>query len=134
MRFADAAELLELTGLVPGSVPPFGPPVLPLELWADPALCEQPKDRLQCRLADDLDRDGRRPTIAACAGPAGWRSRRPASVAACDRLCSRRIVVSTDAMESRYLSGQVLFDAINILAGCQDAAALATRIACSSPV
>lgn len=43
MRFANAAELLELTGLVPGSVPPFGPPVLPLELWVDPALCEQPK-------------------------------------------------------------------------------------------
>jgi Ala-tRNA(Pro) deacylase len=42
-RFADAAELLELTGLVPGSVPPFGPPVLPLELLADPALGENPK-------------------------------------------------------------------------------------------
>ena len=24
LRFADAAELMELTGLVPGSVPPFG--------------------------------------------------------------------------------------------------------------
>jgi Ala-tRNA(Pro) deacylase len=43
MRFASPAELLELTGLAPGSVPPFGPPVLPLELWADPVLCEQPK-------------------------------------------------------------------------------------------
>lgn len=43
MRFASPAELLELTGLPPGSVPPFGPPVLPLELWVDPALCEQPK-------------------------------------------------------------------------------------------
>src|SRR4051812_34443544 len=29
-RFADAAELHELTGLVPGSVPPFGEPILPL--------------------------------------------------------------------------------------------------------
>jgi prolyl-tRNA editing enzyme YbaK/EbsC (Cys-tRNA(Pro) deacylase) len=38
MRFADAAELMELTGLVPGSVPPFGIPILPLELIADPAL------------------------------------------------------------------------------------------------
>lgn len=37
-RFADAAELAELTGLVPGSVPPFGEPILPLELVADPAL------------------------------------------------------------------------------------------------
>lgn len=40
LRFADAAELLELTGLVPGSVPPFGPPVLDLPLVADPALLE----------------------------------------------------------------------------------------------
>jgi len=29
-RFATAEELLELTGLVPGCVPPFGPPVLDL--------------------------------------------------------------------------------------------------------
>ncbi len=43
MRFADAAELLELTGLVPGSVPPFGPPVLELPLCADPALLEHEK-------------------------------------------------------------------------------------------
>lgn len=34
-RFATADELLELTGLVPGSVPPFGEPLLPLPLWAD---------------------------------------------------------------------------------------------------
>ncbi len=40
LRFADASELLELTGLVPGSVPPFGPPVLDLPLVADPALLE----------------------------------------------------------------------------------------------
>lgn len=43
VRFATAAELLELTGLVPGSVPPFGRPVLSLDLVADPALCEQEK-------------------------------------------------------------------------------------------
>ncbi|MEX0677587.1 MAG: YbaK/EbsC family protein [Pirellulales bacterium] len=43
LRFADAAELLELTGLVPGSVPPFGPPVLKLPLVADPALLENDK-------------------------------------------------------------------------------------------
>jgi prolyl-tRNA editing enzyme YbaK/EbsC (Cys-tRNA(Pro) deacylase) len=42
-RFADAGELLELTGLVPGSVPPFGPPVLELPLVADPALLENEK-------------------------------------------------------------------------------------------
>lgn len=34
-RFATRDELQELTGLVPGSVPPFGPPVLPFELFAD---------------------------------------------------------------------------------------------------
>ncbi len=43
LRFANATELLELTGLVPGSVPPFGPPVLELPLVADPALLENEK-------------------------------------------------------------------------------------------
>lgn len=37
-RFASAEELHALAGLVPGSVPPFGPPVLPFELFADEAL------------------------------------------------------------------------------------------------
>lgn len=37
-RFASPDELLELTGLVPGSVPPFGKPVLPFELYVDEAL------------------------------------------------------------------------------------------------
>ncbi|HET6881817.1 MAG TPA: YbaK/EbsC family protein [Pirellulales bacterium] len=35
IRFATAEELHELTGLVPGAVPPFGPPILPFELFAD---------------------------------------------------------------------------------------------------
>ena len=34
-RFATPEELLALTGLVPGSVPPFGRPILPFDLWAD---------------------------------------------------------------------------------------------------
>lgn len=34
-RFATAEELLEQTGLVPGSVPPFGEPILPYALYAD---------------------------------------------------------------------------------------------------
>ena len=43
LRFADAAELLVLTGLVPGSVPPFGPPVMELPLFADPCLLDNEK-------------------------------------------------------------------------------------------
>jgi Ala-tRNA(Pro) deacylase len=39
-RFASANELLELTGIEPGAVPPFGEPILPLELFVDPALLE----------------------------------------------------------------------------------------------
>ena len=39
-RFADRRELAELTGLAPGTVPPFGEPVLPLPLVADAALLE----------------------------------------------------------------------------------------------
>jgi prolyl-tRNA editing enzyme YbaK/EbsC (Cys-tRNA(Pro) deacylase) len=44
LRFASREELLELTGLVPGSVPPFGSPVLPFPLYVDSAL--QSNDRI----------------------------------------------------------------------------------------
>lgn len=37
-RFATVEELDELVGLVPGSVPPFGEPILPFELYADEEL------------------------------------------------------------------------------------------------
>lgn len=37
-RFADSAELNRLTGLVPGAVPPFGRPILPLDLFVDPSV------------------------------------------------------------------------------------------------
>ena len=39
-RFATPEELHELTGLAPGSVPPFGAPVLPFPLYADPSVFE----------------------------------------------------------------------------------------------
>ncbi len=34
-RFASVDELKDLTGLVPGSVPPFGKPMLPFKLYVD---------------------------------------------------------------------------------------------------
>src|SRR5262249_14217026 len=37
-RFADKEELLALSGLVPGSVPPFGEPILKLPLYVDPSI------------------------------------------------------------------------------------------------
>lgn len=37
-RFASVDELEELTGLVPGSVPPFGRPILNFDLFVDPSL------------------------------------------------------------------------------------------------
>ena len=37
-RFATPDELLEITGLVPGSVPPFGAPITGLELYVDPSI------------------------------------------------------------------------------------------------
>jgi prolyl-tRNA editing enzyme YbaK/EbsC (Cys-tRNA(Pro) deacylase) len=40
MRFATAEELAEMTGLTPGSVPPFGAPLLPLALYVDPSVFE----------------------------------------------------------------------------------------------
>jgi Ala-tRNA(Pro) deacylase len=39
-RFATPEELKEMTGLVPGSVPPFGAPVLPFPLYADESILE----------------------------------------------------------------------------------------------
>ena len=39
-RFASPEELLDLTGLVPGSVPPFGAPILPFPLFVDPSVFE----------------------------------------------------------------------------------------------
>ena len=39
-RFASPQELMDLTGLVPGSVPPFGSPILPFPLFADPSVFE----------------------------------------------------------------------------------------------
>jgi len=37
-RFATREELKEMTGLVPGSVPPFGRPILDFDLFVDPSL------------------------------------------------------------------------------------------------
>jgi prolyl-tRNA editing enzyme YbaK/EbsC (Cys-tRNA(Pro) deacylase) len=42
-RFATKEELAEFTGLVPGSVPPFGQPVLPFELYVDTAVAANPR-------------------------------------------------------------------------------------------
>jgi prolyl-tRNA editing enzyme YbaK/EbsC (Cys-tRNA(Pro) deacylase) len=39
-RFATPEELMEKTGLVPGSVPPFGHPILPFPLYVDPSVFE----------------------------------------------------------------------------------------------
>ena len=37
-RFATEAELREMTGLGPGSIPPFGPPILPFDVYVDPSV------------------------------------------------------------------------------------------------
>ncbi|MHC4416382.1 MAG: YbaK/EbsC family protein [Planctomycetota bacterium] len=39
-RFATPGELLQLTGLVPGSVPPFGEPILPFPLAVDRSILD----------------------------------------------------------------------------------------------
>ena len=43
LRFASREELAELTSLVPGSVPPFGRPILPFDLYLDSATTENPR-------------------------------------------------------------------------------------------
>lgn len=40
VRFASRDELLSLTGLEPGSVPPFGRPVLPFDLLVDGSIVQ----------------------------------------------------------------------------------------------
>ena len=39
-RFATGEELLRMTGLTPGAVPPFGRPVLPFDLFVDGSILE----------------------------------------------------------------------------------------------
>ena len=40
LRFATREELLDLADLVPGSVPPFGPPITPFELHVDRSIVD----------------------------------------------------------------------------------------------
>ncbi len=40
LRFASAAELADLTGLAPGAVPPFGPPILPFAVYVDQSILD----------------------------------------------------------------------------------------------
>ena len=42
-RFATKEELQELTGLVPGCIPPFGEPILPFELYVDESITKNEK-------------------------------------------------------------------------------------------
>jgi prolyl-tRNA editing enzyme YbaK/EbsC (Cys-tRNA(Pro) deacylase) len=43
LRFASSDELMSVTGLVPGSVPPFGKPVLDLNLFIDNSIQQNKK-------------------------------------------------------------------------------------------
>lgn len=43
IRFATKEELHSLTGLVPGSVPPFGRPMLDFDLYVDPSVLQNEK-------------------------------------------------------------------------------------------
>lgn len=43
LRFADKEELMRVTGLVPGSVPPFGKPIIDVELYVDDSIVHNEK-------------------------------------------------------------------------------------------
>lgn len=43
LRFVTPPELHQLTGLVPGSVPPFGRPILPCDLYVDASILANPR-------------------------------------------------------------------------------------------
>jgi len=60
-RFASREELLDLTGLVPGCVPPFGPPILTLPNCLDEAFLEHARlafnaGSLTCSIVMPLER------------------------------------------------------------------------------
>ena len=60
-RFASREELLDLTGLVPGCVPPFGPPILTLPNCLDEAFLEHDRiafnaGSLTCSIVMPLER------------------------------------------------------------------------------
>ena len=44
LRFADREELLALTGLVPGCVPPFGQPLMPYPVYVDSSFADRRDD------------------------------------------------------------------------------------------
>ena len=54
-RFATPEELLSMTGLVPGSVPPFGEPILPFPLNIDPSVFGNEKIAFNAGSADGFD-------------------------------------------------------------------------------
>lgn len=59
-RFATADELHALTGLVPGSVPPFGRPILPFALYIDDSIYENERVAFNAgSLTDSLILDAR---------------------------------------------------------------------------
>jgi Ala-tRNA(Pro) deacylase len=43
IRFASSDELMELTGLVPGSIPPFGNPIFDIPLFIDESILQNEK-------------------------------------------------------------------------------------------
>ena len=43
IRFATKEEMMELTGLSPGSVPPFGRPIMDLDLFVDTSILQNHK-------------------------------------------------------------------------------------------
>ncbi len=50
LRFATPEELRELTGLVPGAVPPFGEPITPFELYVAPGTTGSPSTPARSRI------------------------------------------------------------------------------------
>jgi len=53
MRFARPQELRDLSGLVPGSVPPFGAPIPPFDLFVDESILENEKIAFNAGLLTD---------------------------------------------------------------------------------
>lgn len=62
-RFATREELFELTGLVPGCVPPFGRPILPLDLYLDTSILQNERIAFNAGSLTDSIVMGRTPYV-----------------------------------------------------------------------
>ena len=106
-RFASADELAELTGLVPGSVPPFGEPILPLELYVDESVLENERIAFNAGADNGTVRDRRplvcRPRVGSLRNVTSLRSKSTSPHSSCSSSPLRAPVSHASATNKRSI-------------------------------